>query len=342
MKRPFLLNLVLLALALILSVAVGAVFIPPGTLVRMFFGQIKGIIAKPDWPETFQVIVFQIRLPHTALIALTGMALGGSGAAYQGLFRNPLADPYLIGVASGAGLGAVIAMAAQEAGLSLGLSLGLFWVPAAAFIGALLTVVCVYVLAHAANADSTITLILAGVVIGSFTSAITSFFMLRSTGDLHRAVAWFFGSPTLNGWDPVLAALPYIVCGLAVLLTSGYALNVLQFGEEQAAQLGLSVRRARGVIILAASLTTAAAISFSGIIGFIGLVVPHVARFLWGVDYRRLVPVSILGGATALLLADVLARWVIAPQEVPVGIITSMIGAPFFFWVLFRYSRKAG
>ncbi len=341
MKHPYLLNFLLLILALLLSVAVGAVFIPPGVLVRMLLGQIRGLIAKPDWPEAFQVILFQIRLPHTALIALTGMALGGSGAAYQGLFRNPLADPYLIGVASGAGLGAVIAMAAGEAGLSVGLSLGLFGVPVAAFAGALVTVAIVYFLSHAANADSTTTLILAGVAVGSFTAALTSFFMLRSQGELRRAIAWLFGGATLNGWGPVLAALPYILLGLAFLLTCGYALNVLQFGEEQAAQMGLSVRRARGLIVLAASLTTAAAISFSGIIGFIGLVVPHVARLLWGTDYRRLVPVSILGGASALLLADVLARSVMAPQELPVGIITALVGAPFFFWVLFRYSRKA-
>ncbi len=340
MKRPYLLNFLLLTLALILSVAVGAVLIPPGTLVRMFLGQIQGLIEKPDWPDTFQTIVFQIRLPHTLLMALTGMALGGSGAAYQGLFRNPLADPYLIGVASGAGLGAVAAMTAREAGIRLGFSLGLFGVPAAAFVGALITVAIVYFLSHAANADSTTTLILAGVAVGSFTSAVTSFLMLRSQGELHRSIAWLFGGATLSGWAPVVAALPYIVVGLAVLLVSGYALNVLQFGEEQAAQLGLSVRTARGVIVLAASLTTAAAISFSGIIGFIGLVVPHVARLLWGTDYRRLIPLSILGGATALLLADVLARWVMAPQELPVGIITALVGAPFFFWVLYRYSRK--
>jgi len=336
MKHPYLLNLLLLILALLLSVAVGTVFIPPGTLIRMFLGQIKGVIESPDWSAAFQTIVFQIRLPHTILMALTGMALGGSGAAYQGLFRNPLADPYLIGVASGAGLGAVLAMALREQGVGM----GLFGVPVAAFAGALITVAVVYSLSHAANADSTTTLILAGVAVGSFTSALTSFLMLRSQGELRRSIAWLLGGAMLNGWEPVLAELPYIALGLAVLLTSGHALNVLQFGEEQAAQLGLPVKRARGIIVLAASLTTAAAISFSGIIGFIGLVVPHVIRLIWGTDYRRLISVSILGGATALLLADVLARWVMSSQDVPVGIVTALVGAPFFFWVLFRYSRK--
>ena len=144
----------------------------------------------------------------------------------------------------------------------------------------------------------------------------------------------------MNGWEPVMAATPYILLGLAILLTTGHALNVLQFGEEQAGQLGLSVRRAKGLIILSASLVTAAAVAFSGIIGFIGLIIPHVVRILWGADYRRLLPLSLLGGASALLLADLLARLLLAPQELPVGIITSLAGAPFFLWILWRNRKK--
>jgi iron complex transport system permease protein len=269
------------------------------------------------------------------LVALTGAALAASGGAYQGLFRNPLADPYLIGVAAGAGLGAVLAMVLREQGkLS-----GLFVVPLAAFIGALITVGLVYLLASSYNIASTTTLILAGVAVSSFATALTSFLMLRSQGEVRRSIAWLFGSATMNGWEPVLAATPYILVGLGILLTTGHALNVLQFGEEQAGQLGLAVNRAKSLIILSASLATAAAVAFSGIIGFIGLIIPHVVRILWGHDYRQLLPLSLLGGASALLLADLLARLLLAPQELPVGIITSLAGAPFFLWLLWR-SRK--
>jgi len=335
-NRPYMIQLLLLLAALVLSVAAGAVVIPPATILQMLASKLPGVTANPDWPKAFEVIVFQIRLPHTALVALTGAALAASGGAYQGLFRNPLADPYLIGVAAGAGLGAVLAMVLREQGwLS-----GLFVVPLAAFMGAVLTVGVVYLLAYSHNTESTTTLILAGVAVSSFATALTSYLMLRSQGELRRSMAWLFGGATMNGWEPVMAATPYILLGLAILLTTGHALNVLQFGEEQAGQLGLSVRRAKGLIILSASLVTAAAVAFSGIIGFIGLIIPHVVRILWGADYRRLLPLSLLGGASALLLADLLARLLLAPQELPVGIITSLAGAPFFLWILWRNRKK--
>jgi len=335
--RPYLVNLFLLALALILSVAAGAVSVPPLMLVQRVLERLTGWSLLADWPQTFETIVFRIRLPHAILVILTGSALAGSGTAYQALFRNPLADPYLIGVASGAGLGAVLAMALREQG-SLS---GLYSIPVGAFAGALLTVAIVYLIAQWRGADSTTTLILAGVAISAFASALTSYLMLRSQGELYRAIAWLLGGTTMNGWEPVVVCLPYIAAGLGILLSTTYAMNVLQFGEEQASQLGLPVRRIKTWILLAASLATAAAISFSGIIGFIGLIVPHVMRLIWGPDYRRLLPLSILGGATALLLADLLARLLLRPQELPVGIITALAGAPFFIWVLLRSSRRS-
>jgi iron complex transport system permease protein len=282
-------------------------------------------------------IVLALRLPRTALVLLTGAALGCSGAAYQGLFRNPLADPYLIGVASGAGLGAVLAMNVQWPTSSW----GLMAVPAAAFIGALATVFLVYSLARIGKTVPTTNLILAGVAFSSFATAVTSFLMLRSTGELRRAIAWLLGGSTQAGWEPVLTVLPYLAIGLGILLLSGHALNLLQFGDDQAQQLGLPVARTRALILLAASLATAAAVSFSGIIGFIGLIVPHVMRLWFGADYRRLLPLSLIGGAAALLLSDVLARVIIAPQELPVGIVTALFGVPFFLWVL-RRSKNQG
>ena len=214
-------------------------------------------------------------------------------------------------------------------------------IPAAAFVGALLTVLLVYFLARSGGSVPTTTLILAGVAVGSFATALTSFLMLRSTGELRRALAWLLGGAAMGGWEPVLAALPYVLVGLGILAFSGHALNVLQFGDEQAQQLGLRVERAKALLLLSASLATAAAVSFSGIIGFIGLIVPHLVRLLWGADYRRLIPLSILGGAIALLLADVLARLVLRPEALPVGIVTALAGAPFFLWVLRRAQRMA-
>lgn len=335
--RPYLINLLCLAAALVLSVAVGPVLVPPGTLLRILASGLPGIAIQPDWPETFATIVQQVRLPHTMLILLTGAALGGSGATYQGVFRNPLADPYLIGVASGAGLGAVFAMAVRwPNGL-----LGLYTIPVAAFLGAALTILLVYSLARVGSSLPTTTLILAGVAVSAFASSLTSFLMLRSNQELRRAIGWLMGGSILSGWEPVLAILPYVLVGLLLLLSSGHALNVLQFGEEQAVQLGLPAERVKAFLLIAASLTTAAAVAFSGVIGFIGLIVPHLVRMLWGHDYRRLVPLSILGGGTALLLADLLARTVLAPQVIPVGIVTALAGAPFFLWVLRRAKNQA-
>jgi iron complex transport system permease protein len=335
--RPYLVNLICLAVALVLSVAAGPVLIPPGTLLRILANGLPGVALHPDWPENFATIVQQVRLPHTVLILLTGAALGGSGATYQGVFRNPLADPYLIGVASGAGLGAVFAMAVRwPNGL-----LGLYTIPIAAFVGAALTILLVYSLARVGSSLPTTTLILAGVAVSAFASSLTSFLMLHSNQELHRAIGWLMGGSILSGWEPVLAILPYVLLGLLLLLSSGHALNVLQFGEEQAVQLGLPAERVKAFLLVAASLTTAAAVAFSGVIGFIGLIVPHLMRLLWGHDYRRLVPLSILGGGTALLLADLLARTVLAPQVIPVGIVTALAGAPFFLWVLRRAKNQA-
>jgi iron complex transport system permease protein len=217
--------------------------------------------------------------------------------------------------------------------------LGFFSIPVSAFVGAAVTVIIVYSLARFGNVISTTNLILAGVAVGSFASALTSFIMLRSTGEIRRAIVWLLGGSTLSGWAPVIASLPYIILSLGVLIVSGYALNVLQFGDEQAHQLGLPVERTKIIVILAASLATATAVSFTGVIGFIGLIVPHLIRILWGPDYRNLIPLSIFGGATALLIADLLARTLIAPQEIPIGVITALAGAPFFLWVLRRSQR---
>jgi iron complex transport system permease protein len=328
MRNPFLLTLLALMVMLIVSLAIGSVFIPPAELWHVVRGTSDN--------DTFRTILWNIRLPRTALIALIGAALAASGAAYQGLFRNPLADPYLIGVASGAGLGAIIAMSVEWPYTPL----GLLAVPLAAFIASLLTVYLVYTFAHIGRTVPTTNLILAGVAVSSFAVSMTSFLMLRSSGEVRRAIGWMLGGVSLVGWDVTLALIPYLGIGMTTLVLTGYSLNLLQFGDDQATQLGLNVRRAKFIIIVAASLVTAAAVSFAGIIGFVGLIVPHIVRIWWGVDYRRLIPLSILGGASVLLFADVLSRIIIAPEELPVGVVTALAGAPFFLWVLRRAKNQ--
>ena len=331
-KYPYLINVFLLLIALVFSVALGAVYIPPGTIAGILVAKIPGIEIQSFWPDSSNAIVWFVRLPHTLLIAITGAALAGSGAAYQGLFRNPLADPYLIGVASGAGLGAVATMAFRGTGDLW----GYYLIPAGAFLGALITILAVYFLAKVGSMVPLTSLILSGVAIGTFASALTSFIMLRSDDQIYRAISFLLGGSTMTGWKPVLGAIPYMVLGLGLLVLSGHVLNVLQFGEDQASQLGLSVERAKAFVIVTASLTTAVAVAFSGVIGFVGLIVPHMVRILWGADYRRLIPLSLIGGASILLLADLLARIVLAPQTLPVGIVTALAGTPFFIWILRR------
>lgn len=325
--KPVLSSFLFLFIALLLSLAIGSVFLTPQELWQTILGR---------GTEISTSILWRIRLPRTILIALTGAALGGSGAAYQGLFRNPLADPFLIGVASGAGLGAVIAMSIQWPYSFW----GLLAIPLAAFIAALLTVFIVYSLARVGQTIPTTSLILAGVAFSSFATSLTSFLMIRSTSEVRRALGWLLGGASQSGWTAILAITPYLIIGLGILIFSGHALNLMQFGDDQAQQLGLNVTRAKRIILISSSLATAAAVAFSGIIGFIGLIVPHLTRLWFGPDYKQLLPLSMLGGATALLVSDVIARVVLAPQEIPVGIITALAGAPFFLWVLRRAKNQ--
>lgn len=329
---PWLVILGLLVIALVLNAGLGPVRIPPGTVVKMLLNRLPFFSFSVSWPQSSDIILFQIRIPNAVLVTLTGMALSGSGAAYQGLFRNPLADPYIIGVSAGAGLGAVLAMTAHWPTTFL----GMLTLPAAAFVGAIVTVGIVYRLARVGKSTPITTLILAGVAVSAFASATTSLLMLISTDQLHRAVAWLLGGFALGGWEPILALTPYLALGLGALFLLSRPLNVLQFGDEQAAQMGLAVERYKLFLVLAASLVAAGAVSFSGIIGFVGLVVPHLTRLIWGVDYRRLIPFATFLGGVVLLASDVVARTILAPRDLPVGIVTAVLGAPFFLYLLRR------
>lgn len=323
-------------LTIMLSIMLGGVHIPLKDLSTIFLERVDSGSTLSGIQNKYANILFQLRIPRTILILLVGAGLATSGGAYQGLFQNPLADPYLIGVASGAGLGSIIAMSIQWPQDAF----GYFAVPISAFIGSLLAVFLVYSLARVGKNIHNTTLILAGVAISSFSNAMTSFLLINAGGELRRAIVWMMGGSTLIGWKPVMAAAPHILLGIFTLCSMGYQLNVLQFGDEEAQQLGTPVRKVRLLIILAASITTAASVAFSGTIAFVGLVVPHILRRFVGNDYRLLLPLSALGGAIFLLISDILARTLLAPQEVPVGVITILFGAPFFLFILRRSKKK--
>jgi iron complex transport system permease protein len=322
----------------VVSVGVGSVFVPPLTTLRILLAELGVAPVERTWPEAFERILLNIRLPRVALVAVCGAALAASGTAYQALFRNPLADPYLIGVASGASLGATVILALQTAYPGL---VSPFAIPVAAFTGALLCVALVYHLGRVNRATPVTTLLLAGVAVGALAINLTTFIMLRAGQQTARILAYLLGGYSSAGWEAVQVVTPFTLAGFALLYVYARSLNLLLFDEEQAKQLGLSVERAKLVVVVAATLMTAAAVSFGGLIGFVGLVVPHAARFLIGPDHRRLLPLAALGGAAFLMLADLLARTIIAPEELPLGVVTSIAGAPFFLYLLRRAKHAA-
>ncbi len=322
----------------IFSVGIGSVFIPPLTTLKILLSRLPLIAIDADWSKTFETILLEIRLPRVALVALTGAALATSGVAYQGLFRNPLADPYLIGVAAGASLGATLVIAIQ---IAYHVNPGLVAVPLGAFAGALITVALVYALGRVGRSVPTTTLILAGVAVGSLAVSLTTFLFLRVGERTPRVLAYLLGGYGGSGWDAVWAVLPFAAIGFVVIYLYARPLNVLLFDEEQAQQLGINVEHVKVIVIVAATLITAAAVAFSGLIGFVGLIVPHAARFLVGPDHRRLLPLAVLGGAGFLMLADLIARTVIAPEELPLGVVTAFAGAPFFLYLLRRSKNAA-
>ena len=322
--------------AVLLGVSQGSVDIPFTTVVRILVWKILGL-GSVAWPEAWGEIVWQIRLPRVLLAGLVGATLAFSGAGYQGVLRNPLADPYLIGVAAGAGLGATIVLVSGAPYAFGSLSL----LPPAAFVGALLAVSVAYVLARSGGVVPNVTLILAGVAISAATTSIMSFLIIANHERAVSILSWLLGGFNTATWEKVGMVLPYSLVGGAAVLASTRLLNVLQLDEEEAQQLGVPVERVKVLVIVAASLATAAAVSVSGLIGFVGLIVPHSVRLLWGFDYRRLVPMSMAVGAVFLILADLAARSILAPSEVPVGIITAICGAPFFLWLLRGHRRAA-
>jgi iron complex transport system permease protein len=323
---------VVLVLAVVAGVAIGPAALSPAQVI-------DAIAAKLPWhshtalPALDVAIVWQIRLPRVALGLLVGSMLAGGGASYQGIFRNPLADPYLLGVAAGAGLGATIVVVS---GGSLTL------MPPVAFAGAVGAVALTYLLgAHAGRgtespvvSGGTSSILLAGIAVAAILTAMQTYLQQQHTQTLAYVYSWILGGLSAATWSDVWLILPYVLVAGIAMLAHRRLLDVLRVGETEATSLGLNVARLRLTIVIAATLGVAAAVSVSGLIGFVGIIVPHAIRLTAGPSYRVLLPVSMIGGAAFLVLADIVARTAQAPDEVPIGVITAIIGAPFFLLVL--------
>ena len=318
----------------LLALTVGSVGIPFKTVWQILISHLPFFNFHGDWATTTDMIITGIRLPRILMAGVAGMALGTAGATYQGLFRNPLADPYLIGVAQGAALGAVVGFVLPW---TFG---GNYLIPILAFIGAVAAVSVVYLIARIGKTLPMTTLILAGVAIGSLLMSITSYLTLISADKVRSIFSWMMGSFSNSSWDQLRIISPYIVVGLVVIFLFARPLNVMQLDEEQAQQLGINVDRTKLILLAAATLITAAAVCFVGTIGFVGIIVPHIVRLIWGPDHRLLLPLSAITGAILLILADTASRTLMSPSEIPVGVITAFLGAPFFLFLL-RRTKKA-
>lgn len=306
----------------------------PAAVLLLLGALVLGVMIGPagNWGTADWNIVWNVRMPRVALAGIVGAMLSLAGASYQGVFRNPLVDPYLLGVAAGAGLGATIVFALDRAATTS-------WVvdplPLAAFIGGLLAVLITYLVGSAHGVGRTgVTLVLAGVAVTSLATAIQAFVLQRNNDVIREVYGWILGRLTTADWADVRLVLPYVVLSSAVLLLHRRHLDVLRVGDDEAAALGTQVRRVRLAVVIAATLGTAAVVSVSGLIGFVGIVVPHFIRLLTGASYRRLLPLSLIVGAAFLILADIPGRVLQDPAETPIGVVTAFLGAPFFIVVL--------
>jgi len=333
--RAGLVTVAFLVVALAVGLAVGPVHVGLGSIVRSALSYVPFLHVHQSLGAVDRAVLWQLRAPRVALAALVGGMLAIAGASYQGVFRNPLCDPYLLGVAGGAGLGATLAIIYASAATS-----GSWLVPLAAFVGAVAAVVGTYVLGRSAGAvHTTGALVLAGVTMATFTAAVQTFVQQQHTQQLQNVYAWLLGGFSTATWHDVAICAPYIAASSLVLILHRRLLDVLSLGDDEAASLGVDVARARLTIVAVATIGTAAAVSVSGLIAFVGIIVPHTIRLLVSTSYRAVLPLSLLAGAGFLVLTDVVARTILSPEELPIGVVTAFLGAPFFAIVL-RSSRK--
>lgn len=301
--------------------------VPLELLNRLPFITIDSGLTATEW-----AIVWNIRAPRVVLAALVGSTLSLAGASYQGVFRNPLVDPYLLGVAAGAGLGATVVITVNRAGSST-------WIidplPLAAFVGGLVAVLVTYVVGSRVSGERTsTTLVLAGVAVTSLTTALQTFLLQRNSDVVRQVYSWILGRLSSATWSDVRLVLPYVILSTIALLFHRRLLDVLRVGDEEATALGVDVSRVRLVVVIAATLGTAAVVAVSGLIGFVGIIVPHAVRLVVGASYRIVMPMCILVGAAFLILADIPGRVLDNPAETPIGVVTAFLGAPFFLLIL--------
>ena len=326
-----------LVVSLVVGVLVGPLDIEAGDILRSALAKL-GLVDASPLDATEEAVLWDLRVPRVVLAALVGGMLALAGATYQGVFHNPLADPYLLGVAAGAGLGATLAIAYLPRVFD-----GHELLPVAAFLGGAAAVVVTWAIGRTAGheRDAT-TFVLAGVVVASFFTAVQTFVQQQNTETLQEVYSWILGALPSSGWSDVLILLPYVVVASAVILVLRRVLDVLSLGEAEAASLGVSVGRTRLLLVAAATVGTAAAVAVSGLIAFVGIIVPHTIRLLTGTSYRGLLPLSFVVGAGFLVLCDVIARTALSPAELPIGVVTALFGGPFFVLVLRRTIRGGG
>ncbi|GKW45459.1 putative ABC transporter permease protein YvrB [Planococcus sp. NCCP-2050] len=317
-------SLILLAGAVVLGVTVGTVTISPRVLWN------------PSSDETAANILWNIRMPRVVLAGLVGAALAIAGAAFQGLLKNPLADPYTLGVSSGASVGAVTTL---FFGITIPF-LGIFTLPVISMAGALATMLAVMAFAKLVDRSMKMeTVILTGIIFSSFLGSVISLMIALTGEELRQIIGWLLGSVSMRGWPYVQMALPFLLIGSFLLWLNRRELNAMLFGEERAQYLGVNIKRSKMMILVSGSVLTGAAVAVSGTIGFVGLVVPHMVRLLWGSDHRHVLPLSFINGAALLIVCDLVSRTIISPTELPIGVITAFIGAPVFAFIFFRQRK---
>ena len=327
-----------LAGAVVAGLAVGPASLGLGAVLADLVDRLPFVEVDSGLTDRQEAILTELRMPRVVLGGMVGATLAVAGAAYQGVFRNPLADPYLLGVAAGAGLGATVAIVYGPDTTSWTVDV----VPLTAFLGAIAGMAAAYVLGRSAGSGrTTTTLILAGVAVASFLTAVQTYVQQRESDSLRQVYSWILGRLSTSGWGEVLLLLPYAALAIGVVLLHRRLLDVFQVGEEEADSLGVDTVRVRLLVVVAASLGTAAAVAVSGLIGFVGIIVPHAVRLVFGSSYRIVLPLSVILGAAFLILADLAARTLISPAELPIGVVTAFFGAPFFAVVLWTSRRVA-
>lgn len=331
-----LLGVIFLLAAMLGALLVGPADIAPGDVLAQLASRLPLLGVHSSLSPEAVAVIWQLRMPRIVLGGLVGAMLAVAGASYQGVFHNDLADPYLLGIAAGAGLGATVAIV-YFPGIS---NLPVNPLPLAAFIGAVAAVAATFVLGRSGRGvRGASSLILGGVAVGAFFTAAQTFLQQRNSPVIEQVYSWILGGLSTAGWGQVVLVLPYIVIAGGVLVLSRRLLDALSVGDDEATSLGVRADLVRLLVVVAATLGTAAAVAVSGLIGFVGIIVPHTIRLTAGPSYQRIVPLSVLYGGAFLILADLLARTVVSPGEIPLGVVTAFLGAPFFLIVL-RRSRR--